>query len=129
MRADRTSGGLWLRFHFGQVRRRGQAGKAADTDDIVLPFRDADGAAGFEQADVPLHRELFDKFEAEAQRLLKLGLVYPGYDCVIKCSHYFNLLEARGSISVSERQDYIARVRRLARLAASTYLKKVEPKE
>jgi glycyl-tRNA synthetase alpha chain len=83
----------------------------------------------FEQADVPLHRELFERFEAEAQRLLKLGLVYPGYDCVIKCSHYFNLLEARGSISVSERQAYIARVRRLARLAATTYLKKTEPKE
>ncbi len=81
----------------------------------------------FEQADVPLHRELFDRFEAEAQRLLKLGLVYPGYDCVIKCSHYFNLLEARGSISVSERQAYIGRVRRLARLAATTYLKKAEP--
>jgi len=83
----------------------------------------------FEQADVPLHRELFERFESEAQRLLKLGLVYPGYDCVIKCSHYFNLLEARSSISVSERQAYIARVRRLARLAATTYLKKAEPKE
>jgi len=81
----------------------------------------------FEEADVALYRELFDKFEAEAQRLLKLGLVYPGYDHVIKCSHFFNLLEARGAISVSERQNYIARVRRLARLTATTYLKKVEP--
>ncbi len=78
----------------------------------------------FEAADVELHRELFDRFEAEAQRLLKLGLVYPGYDCVIKCSHFFNILEARGAISVSERSNYIARVRRLARLAAITYLKK-----
>ncbi|MEO0005287.1 MAG: glycine--tRNA ligase subunit alpha [candidate division WOR-3 bacterium] len=81
----------------------------------------------FEEADVELFRVLFDRFESEAQRLLKLGLVYPGYDCVIKCSHFFNLLEARGAISVSERQNYIARVRRLARLAATTYLKKVEP--
>jgi|UniRef100_A0A7V3PSV5 glycyl-tRNA synthetase alpha chain len=81
----------------------------------------------FEEADVELHRLLFDRFEAEAQRLLKLGLVYPGYDCVIKCSHFFNMLEARGAISVSERQNYIARVRRLARLAAIAYLKKVEP--
>ncbi|NPV14399.1 glycine--tRNA ligase subunit alpha [candidate division WOR-3 bacterium] len=81
----------------------------------------------FEEADIELHRLLFDRFEAEAQRLLKLGLVYPGYDCVIKCSHYFNILEARGAISVSERQNYIARVRRLARLAATTYLKKAEP--
>lgn len=77
----------------------------------------------FEEADVALYRELFDRFEAEAKRLLKLGLVFPGYDHVIKCSHYFNLLEARGSISVSERQSYIGRVRRLARLAATAYLK------
>jgi len=83
----------------------------------------------FEEADVPLYREMFDKFESEAQRLLKLGLVYPGYDHVIKCSHYFNLLEARGAISVSERQNYIARVRRLARLTATTYLAKVEPEQ
>jgi len=81
----------------------------------------------FEEADVALYREMFDRFEAEAQRLLKLGLVYPGYDHVIKCSHFFNLLEARGAISVSERQNYIARVRRLARLTATTYLAKVEP--
>jgi len=81
----------------------------------------------FEEADVPLYREMFDRFESEAQRLLKLGLVYPGYDHVIKCSHFFNLLEARGAISVSERQNYIARVRRLARLTATTYLSKVEP--
>jgi glycyl-tRNA synthetase alpha chain len=81
----------------------------------------------FEEADVALYREMFDKFESEAQRLLKLGLVYPGYDHVIKCSHFFNLLEARGAISVSERQNYIARVRRLARLTATTHLAKVEP--
>jgi len=81
----------------------------------------------FEEADVALYREMFDRFDSEAQRLLKLGLVYPGYDHVIKCSHFFNLLEARGAISVSERQNYIARVRRLARLTATTYLAKVEP--
>ncbi len=81
----------------------------------------------FEEADVALYREMFERFESEAQRLLKLGLVYPGYDHVIKCSHFFNLLEARGAISVSERQNYIARVRRLARLTATTYLAKVEP--
>ncbi|MEO0025928.1 MAG: glycine--tRNA ligase subunit alpha [candidate division WOR-3 bacterium] len=81
----------------------------------------------FEEADVELHRYLFDRYEQEAQRLLKLGLVYPGYDCVIKCSHFFNMLEARGAISVTERQNYIARVRRLARQAALAYLAKVEP--
>ena len=84
-------------------------------------------AFNFEQADVALHRELFDRFEAEANRLLGLGLVYPGYHHVIKCSHSFNLLEARGAISVTERENYIARVRRLARLTATTYLRKTKP--
>jgi glycyl-tRNA synthetase alpha chain len=83
----------------------------------------------FEEADIELHRTMFDRFEAEAQRLLSAGLVYPGYDHVIKCSHFFNLLEARGAISVSERRNYINRVRRLARLVATSYLAKVEPKE
>jgi glycyl-tRNA synthetase alpha chain len=86
-------------------------------------------AFNLEEADVALYRELFEKFESEAKRLLDKGLVMPGYDHVIKCSHYFNLLEARGSISVSERQKYIGRVRRLARQAATAYLNKVEPEE
>ncbi|MBM4116475.1 glycine--tRNA ligase subunit alpha [bacterium] len=79
-------------------------------------------AFNFEQADVPLHFELFARFEAEAQRLLEAGLVAPGYDYVIKCSHVFNVLEARGAISVSERTGYITRVRNLARRAARAYL-------
>lgn len=81
-------------------------------------------AFNFDEADIELQREMFDRFEAEAKRLLGLGLVYPGYHHVIKCSHCFNLLEARGAISVSERENYIARVRRLARRAATSYLEK-----
>jgi len=76
----------------------------------------------FEEADVAFHRELFDKYEAEADRLLGLGLVAPGYDHVLKCSHAFNVLDARGAISVSERTGYIARVRKLARKAAVAYV-------
>ena len=75
----------------------------------------------FEAADVPAHQEMFKIWEREALRLLDLGLVMPGYDCVIKCSHVFNLLDARGAISVSERVGYIARVRKLARRAALAY--------
>ncbi|MEO0092713.1 MAG: glycine--tRNA ligase subunit alpha [candidate division WOR-3 bacterium] len=78
----------------------------------------------FEEASVEFYKDQFDKYEAEAIRLLEKSLVYPGYDCVIKCSHIFNLLEARGAISVSERTNYIARVRRLARLSALKYLEK-----
>jgi glycyl-tRNA synthetase alpha chain len=76
----------------------------------------------FEEADVPAHFEMFKQWEREASRLIDLGLVGPGYDCVIKCSHLFNILDARGGISVSERVGYIARVRKLARKAASAYL-------
>ncbi len=79
-------------------------------------------AFNFEEADVEFHKQQFDALEKEAQRLFKKGLVYPGYDCVIKCSHIFNLLEARGAISVSERTNYIARVRGIARQAAVVYL-------
>jgi len=75
----------------------------------------------FDEADIPLHRELFDRYEAEAARLLGLGILAPGYDYVLKCSHTFNVLDARGAISVTERTGYIARVRKLARKAALLY--------
>jgi glycyl-tRNA synthetase alpha chain len=80
----------------------------------------------FEQADVESLSDMFRRWEAEALRLLDLGLVAPGYDCVIKCSHLFNLLDARGAISVSERVGFIARVRKLARKASVAYLKQRE---
>jgi glycyl-tRNA synthetase alpha chain len=75
-----------------------------------------------EEADVESLRQQFGQWEKEAERLLEKGLVFPGYDAVIKCSHLFNLLEARGAISVSQRVAIIGRIRRLARLAARTYL-------
>jgi len=76
----------------------------------------------FELADVPLHFDLFDRFEAESRRMLDAGLALPAYDCCMKCSHVFNILDARGAISVSERQAYIGRVRALARGCAKTFL-------
>jgi glycyl-tRNA synthetase alpha chain len=76
----------------------------------------------FEEADVPGHFDMFKFWEREAARLLEAGLVMPGYDAVIKCSHLFNVLDARGAISVSERVGFIARVRRLARRACEAYV-------
>jgi glycyl-tRNA synthetase alpha chain len=76
----------------------------------------------FEEADVKAHFEMFAQWEKEAARFLAMGLVSPGYDCVIKCSHLFNVLDARGAISVSERVGYIGRVRKLARQAARAYV-------
>lgn len=77
----------------------------------------------FEEADVPQLRRHFDDWEAEARRLLEKALVLPAYDAVMKCSHLFNLLDARRAISVTERVTYIARVRGLARRAAESYVK------
>ena len=76
----------------------------------------------FEEADVDLHFKLFGQFETEAQRLIERGLVLPAYDYCLKCSHTFNVLDARGAISVSERANLIQRVRSLACQAAERYL-------
>ena len=76
----------------------------------------------FDEADTGLTLELFDRNEAEARRLLERGLVLPAYDSVLKCSHLFNILDARGVISVTERTGYIARVRDIARGTAAAYL-------
>ncbi|MGE5559441.1 MAG: glycine--tRNA ligase subunit alpha [Chloroflexota bacterium] len=77
----------------------------------------------YEVADIGLLRDLFAAYEREARRVTDLGLVLPAYDWVLKCSHTFNLLEARGAISVTERAGYIGRVRNLARACAGAYLK------
>ncbi len=76
----------------------------------------------FEKANPGVLFNLFNIYEAEAKRLLKEKLVIPGYDFVLKCSHTFNVLDACGAISVTERTDYIGRVRNMARLCAKVYL-------
>ena len=83
-------------------------------------------AYSFELSDEALLFDLFEKYEKEAVRVIKLGYVHPAYDYVLKCSHVFNLLDARGAISVSERTAFIGRVRKLARLCAQRYLKQRE---
>src|SRR5207302_11136324 len=80
----------------------------------------------FELGDVDLLRQRFTSYEAEAKRLLAAGLVKPAYEQVMKCSHIFNLLDARGAISVSERVTYIARVRGVACAVAQAYVKQHE---
>ncbi len=100
--------------------------RGLDWSDLFLENEKEFCAFNFEEAEVELHFRLFADFEREAERLLARDLVGPGYDYVIKCSHAFNMLEARGAISVTERTGYIARVRRLARLAAQAYLRQRE---
>ena len=77
----------------------------------------------FEEADVEMHFRLFEMYEGECKRLNKAGLTLPAYDYCLKCSHTFNMLDARGAISVTERTGYIARVRNLARMCAEGYVK------
>jgi glycyl-tRNA synthetase alpha chain len=77
----------------------------------------------FEEADTAVLFRHFEEYEKEARRLIERGLVLPAYDFVIKASHAFNLLDARGAISVTERTAYIGRVRGLARKTALAWLK------
>lgn len=76
----------------------------------------------FKVADTDMLFNFFDAYEKEAIRVVEAGLVQPAYDYVLKCSHTFNLLDARGAISVTERTHYIARVRNMARLCAQAYV-------
>jgi glycyl-tRNA synthetase alpha chain len=80
----------------------------------------------FETADVNMLLDLFAKFESESQKTIAMDLVIPAYEFCLKCSHTFNLLDARGAISVTERTGYIGRIRNLARQCAEGYLKQRE---
>ena len=75
----------------------------------------------FELSDATWLLSQFNDYETQAKRLIAAGLPLPGYEMVMKCSHTFNLLDARGAISVTERAAYIARVRALAKLVAQAY--------
>jgi glycyl-tRNA synthetase alpha chain len=76
----------------------------------------------FELADVDMLLKMFDMCEHECIQVSEKGIVLPAYDYCLKCSHLFNVLEARGAISVTERTHYIERIRNLARLVAKNYL-------
>ncbi len=80
----------------------------------------------FEASDKDRLFQWFDMYEAEAKALLEQDLVLPAYDYTLKCSHAFNLLDARGAISVTERTGFIGRVRKLARLCAESYVRQRE---
>ncbi len=75
----------------------------------------------FEHSNTRMLFEHFGQYEHEAKRLIEAGLPLPGYEMVMKCSHTFNLLDARGAISTTERAAYIGRVRALARLVSQAY--------
>lgn len=97
-------------------------------DGRVLTYRDVfhqneveQSAYNFEHSNVSFLLSQFSQFESEAQRLIDLDLALPAYEMILKAAHTFNLLDARGAISVTERAAYIGRIRHLARLVAQTY--------
>jgi glycyl-tRNA synthetase alpha chain (EC 6.1.1.14) len=83
----------------------------------------------FEAADTSMLLKQFDMYEQECKKLLQADIVIPAYDYVLKCSHAFNLLDARKSIGVAQRTRYIARVRGLAKGCAEGYLKLINSSE
>ncbi len=76
----------------------------------------------FGEADVNSLSKYFDEYREEAKRLIAKDLLYPGYDFVIKASHTFNLLDARGALSVEQRNNYILEIRKLANMAAKKWI-------
>ena len=97
-------------------------------DDQVVTYADVFhqyevemSAFNFDEADIDGLQNQFDFFETESTRLLETGLPLPAYEYAMKASHAFNLLDARGAISVTERQRFILRVRALARAVAQSY--------
>ncbi|BAP17739.1 MAG: glycine--tRNA ligase subunit alpha [cyanobacterium endosymbiont of Epithemia adnata isolate EadnSB Bon19] len=90
--------------------------------DIFLKSEIEQCIYNFKASDPELLFKLFELYEQEAKQLLKRGLVLPSLDYILKCSHSFNLLDARGVIAVAERTRYIGRIRNLAREVARSYL-------
>ena len=89
--------------------------------DLYLRNEKEQSAYNFEASDAALLLDHFNEYEREAGRLTALGLLMPAYDFMMKCSHTFNLLDARGAISITERTGYIGRVRALASGVARLY--------
>jgi len=90
--------------------------------EILLPSEVEYCKYNFERADVDRLKAMYDLFEAEAKDLIAAGLVVPAYDYVLRCSHTFNLLDARGAVGVTERAHYFGRMRDLAREISLAYV-------
>ena len=92
--------------------------------DLHIPQEQEGSAYNFEHADIELYKELFNRHERESNTLIAKQLVLPAYEQLLKCSHAFNMLDARGAISQSDRPRFVLRIRTLAKRCAETYLEK-----
>jgi len=106
-----------LDVHWGQGIKWGEMNLQAEQEFSAFHF---------EHSNSEMYFRMFQDFEREAARMIEAGLVLPAYDYAVKLSHVFNLLDARGAISVTERTGYIARIRTLARKVAVAYIAKRE---
>jgi glycyl-tRNA synthetase len=104
--------------HFKDIRWVGDV----NYGDVLLQNEREQSTYNFEIADVERQRRSYEIFEAEARASLAAGLVLPAHDYVLKCSHAFNILDARGAVGVTERANFFARMRDLAHQVAETYL-------
>ena len=101
--------------------------------DVFLENERQQSAYNFEVADVDMYRRHFDDMEGQVKRILEArgpqgqALVLPAYDLVLKTSHYFNLMNARGAIAVAERASYIGRIRDLCKACAQAWVDQQEP--
>ncbi|MBI2104672.1 MAG: glycine--tRNA ligase subunit alpha [Candidatus Omnitrophica bacterium] len=95
--------------------------------DLHLANERESSAYNFEHADVALHQQLFASCEQDATRLLNAKLLLPAYEQLLKCSHTFNLLDARGAVSQSDRPRFILRIRGIAKRCAELYLERQAP--
>jgi glycyl-tRNA synthetase alpha chain len=104
-------------------------GPKATYGDLHLAHEREGSTYNFDHADVALHQELFVKYEADAKRLLNAKLVLPAYEQLLRCSHTFNMLDARGAISQSDRPRFVLRIRGLAKRCAELYLEREQTNE
>ena len=100
-------------------------GNSFSYGDVYLQNEREFSAYNFEVANTAFLFSNFDSWEQECRRVLDAGLPLPAYDCVLKCSHSFNLLDARGAISATERMGYILRVRALAKACCEAYIQAI----
>ena len=107
---------VWAKTHDGDDTRTLTYGDVYHQNEVEQ------STYNFEQSNAPQLAELFGFYEREAKRLLELRLPLPGYEMILKAAHTFNLLDARGAISVTERAAYIGRIRALSRQVAQAYL-------
>ncbi len=104
---------------------RGDDGKIYTYGDVYYDNEVMFSKYNFEESDPQLLLREFEQREIEANELLKKDLPLPAYDSVLKCCHTFNLLDARGMISATERQSYILRVREIAKGCCESYMKNI----